>query len=144
MASKKVNICRFCDSAVAPNHSTKFFSTKFMSMNLPVRLSTLLQLPVNVDDGPNHSCRPCMQSFLTEEKFIVTAKQTFESRRVFADRITFQVSSVKSTSHNGRKRIKDTSGTGVSLPSTHLSQLSSKRSTSGLPGKRLAFTVFKR
>ncbi len=42
MASKKVNICRFCNSAVAPNNSTQLFSTKSLSMNLPVRLSTLL------------------------------------------------------------------------------------------------------
>ena len=88
MASKKVNICRFCNSAVAPNHTTQLFSTKSLSINLPVRLRTLLQLPVNADDSPNHSCRPCMQSFLTSEMFIVTAKLTFESKHVVADRNT--------------------------------------------------------
>ncbi len=144
MASKKVNnICRFCNSAVAPNHCTQLFSTKSLSMNLPVRLSTLLQLPVNVDDGPNHCCRPCTQSFFTAEKFIATAKLTFESRHVVADCNTSPVSSVKSTSHSGRKRLKDTSGTGVS-PSTLLSQPSSKRSTGGFPGRRLAFTACKK
>ncbi len=76
MASKKVNICRFCNSAVAPSHSTQLFSTKSLSINLAVMLRTLVQLPVNADDSPNHSCRPCMQSFPTAEKFTVTAKVT--------------------------------------------------------------------
>ena len=94
MASKKVNICRFCNSAVAPNHSTQLFSTKSLSINLAVRLGILLQLPVNADDSPNHSCRPCMRSFLTVKKFIMTAQLTFENWHVVADHNTNSTLSV--------------------------------------------------
>ncbi len=37
-------ICRFCNSAEAPNHYTQLFSTKSLSMNLPERLRVLAHL----------------------------------------------------------------------------------------------------
>ncbi len=141
MASKKVSVRRLCNSTVASIHSISLFSVDSQNKNLPVRLSTLLQLPVSPDDDPSHCCRPCMRSFLATEKFFATVKLAYESRRVVHPNKS-PVGLIRSRLNSSRKRVKNTSGPEVS-PCTFQSQPSPKRSNSRLPGKRLAFTTCK-
>ncbi len=132
MASNKLIVCRFCCAAVPRKHTSALFTPDALSKDLPGRLSTLLQLPVASDDGhPPHCCGPCLRKFLSSERFVTTAKCSYQSR----SREGNELSPVTS----GRKRGKDSSGPDVS-PFTSQSQPSSKRSTGGVAGRRLAFT----
>ncbi len=79
-----------------------------------------------------------MRKFLQAESFVTIAKSSYQSRgreRLESPPVRSSMLSLQVV----RKRGKDSSGPDVS-PFTSKTQPSSKRSTGGVPGRRLAFT----
>ena len=113
-----------------------------MTTDSPGRLSRIIDLPVTADDGlSQHICRPCNRKFIAAESFRSSAKTSYERKGFHVSVLGSPQSSPKVPSVASictRKRTKDTSGIGAS-PYTSKARPLAKRSTTGVPGRRLAF-----
>ena len=112
--------CRLCASEVERSRFIDVFGIEGRKQNLSSRLSKLLVVPVDQDDGLSpFVCRNCKLKFSTLE----TKLETFRAQA----RSCFDVSRVK-VDDGQRKRTKDTSGDGIS-PFTSRSRPPAKRFT---------------
>lgn len=124
--------CRVCCRIDLHTHTVALFSGEQKSSRFSDRLSKVLDIPVERDDGLSpYICRPCNRKFLSAEAFIALAKSNYDKS-----------SRSQSGSHTqpASRRSKDTSGVGVS-PDTHTARPSAKRQTIGVFGRRLTFPV---
>ena len=62
-------VCRLCCSVLSAKHSYSLWTQHSQKEHLPQRISRLLEIHINLDDGlTSHICRPCMRVFETLEK----------------------------------------------------------------------------
>ena len=128
--------CRLCSSTVNAKHSVALFSS---DSSFPNQLSSIIDLPVVASDGLSHYiCRPCNRKFLAAECFRSTAKTSYEKEGFQVPGLVSPQNSPKRPLDASRKRTKDTGGIDTS-PCTSQCRPLAKRSTTGVPGKRLAF-----
>jgi len=125
---------------VAPNHSVALFSSASKTTDFPGWLSRIIDLPVTANDGLSHYiCRPCNRKFVAAESFRSSAKRSYERKGFHVSvSVSLQSSPKVPPVATSRKRVKDTSGIDAS-PHTSRARPLAKRSTTGVPGRRLAF-----
>ena len=113
-------VCRLCCSEVVSKHSVALFSKDAVKADLAGRFSSLAQVPVSEDDSHSkYLCRTCKNRFTALEAKL----QSFRS-------MAKSVSSPRQLTPSCRKRVKDTSGVGVS-PHTAQVRPRSKRPAAG-------------
>ena len=115
MASRLV-VCRLSFSQVVPKHSVALFSKGAIHADLAGRFCRLAQVPVSEDDGHSkYLCKICKNRFTS----LVAKLQSFSS-------MAKPVGSPRQLTPSCRKRVRDTSGVGVS-PHTAQGRQRSKR-----------------
>ena len=127
---------RFCLSEVRRNHCTAFFSKESLKDDLPARFSGLLLVDLSQDDQLSpYICRKCKSNFQSLESKLESFRciaKVSQERLLSAS--TASSPQQVSRSPVCRKRVKDTSGTGVS-PLTAQARPQSK-----LPASRRLFS----
>ena len=110
-------LCRICTVALQPTHCVSLFTPEGKPKDVAERLGSLLNVPVESDDGlPKHACRTCVRQATSIET-------KYESLRYTAQSSYKRLCGTAGT----RKRPKDTSSaTGVS-PHTARTRPLSKR-----------------
>ena len=129
--SMVTRICRLCLSEVRRNHCTALFSKESLKDDLPARLSGLLLVDLSQDDQLSpYICRKCKSNFQSLESKLKAFRLI---ARVSQERV-LSASTAGSPQQVSRspmclKRVKDTSGIGVS-PHTAQARPQSKRPAS--------------
>ena len=120
--------CKLCRALSDPNRSTALFTSTGIAKRLGPRISTLLQVPVDRDDGlPQYICREC-------NKHVAKLEEALDDLTAFRDMARCSVAALSSV-RGPLKRRKETSGeVGVS-PDTLRCRPRSKHTR-----KRLSFT----